>query len=427
MVTFAELRDAKPDSWTTAADDILSAAKQCERIKDDIHDNGAKPLDASWTGKAYGRARDVLTKIANQAEVTSILARSVVDPLDTLNHAIQTAQNELFSGIYMVSAAGLLLDQDSGLVSLPSDVPQEEIAEKTQAQSDAQKLINDAIEAANQADALCTQALTAAANADITKATVDDAQKIQADNTKKALEELRDTLPDGLPPNDVSAWWNALSPEEQYDLERACPTELYDLPGIPDSVKKDIDRSDLGYSSVGTVRYAEQNWNQSSMDWEGKDNCTNFASNALAYGGGMKFKEDWGGLIPRHFDTKGWSDGTNGDGGDPLPPGTTHTPTWGAAQNNHDFFLGNGGTVVSPNQARPGDLMYYTETQNTDNLHPGETHHTVVVTAVLPDNQVLYTQHSDDAENYPLYGRLPEFQQSLGRQNIQIVQPKVTW
>ncbi|WP_405132701.1 amidase domain-containing protein [Nocardia sp. NBC_01388] len=427
MVTFAELRDAKPASWTTAADDILAAAKQCERIKDDIHDNGVKPLDQSWTSKGYGRARDVLTQVANQAEVTAILARSAVDPLDTLDHAVQIAQNELHNGISIAEAAGLTVDPNTGAVALPSNVPKDEMASKTKAHTDSQKLINDAIEAATQADALCAQALADANNADISKITRDDAQKIQADNTKKALEELRDTIPDGLSPDEVAKWWSGLTRQEQYDLSRACPTEIYDIPGIPDSAKKAIDRPDLGYSSVGTVRYALDNWDKSSMDWSNLDNCTNFASNALKYGGGMRQKESMFGLIPRHFDKDGWSDGTNGDGGDPMPPGYTHTKSWGGAQGNHDFFLRNGGTVVTPDHASPGDLMYYTGAQTADNPHPGETHHTVIVTGVLPDGQVLYTQHSDDAKNYPLNGRLPEFQEGLGQQKVEIVQPKVTW
>lgn len=427
MVSFAELRDAKPASWTTAADDILAAAKQCERIKDDIHDNGVRPLDESWRSKAYGRARDVLTKVSDRAEVASILARSAVDPLDTLDHAVQIAQNELRNGISVAEAAGLVVDPATGTVSLPPDLPEKEVEAKTRTRNSAQILINDAVEAATQADALCAQALSDASGADIAKTSVGDAKKIQADNTKKALEEIRDTLPDGLPPDEVATWWKGLTRQEQYDLARACPVELYDMAGIPDSAKKEIDRPDLGFSSVGTVRYALDNWDKSSMDWEDKDNCTNFASNALKYGGGMKQKESMYGLIPRYFDHDGWSDGTNGDGNDPLYKGLTHTKSWGGAQANHDFFLHNGGEVVSTDHARPGDVIYYNGAQTAGNPHPGETHHTVIVTGVLPDGQVLYTQHSDDAKNYPLDGRLPEFQQDLGQQKIEIVQPKVTW
>lgn len=432
LVTFSDLLGANPQSWTTAADDILGAAKQCERIKDDIHDNGVRPLDQSWRSKAYGQARSVLTTVADRAEVTSILARSVIDPLDTLNHAVQTAQTELYEGIVAAQHAGLFVNLTTGAVTLPvTVVTAPTMAAMKRAQESAQQMIDNAVKAATAADALCTQSLTAAMNADITKISIADAQTIQADNTKKALLELQDTLPPpGTSAADVAAWWNGLTPQEQFDLERACPTQLYNMAGIPDEVKKAIDRPDLGYSSAGTTQFALDNWNNSHLDWSGKNNCTNFVSNALAYGGNMPFKEDsWLGIFPkpRRDDTEGWSDGTNGDGSDPLPPGLSHTRSWGGAQANHDFFLNNGGTTVSPSEARPGDVLYYTQTQQDGDLKPGDTHHAAVVTAVLPDNQVLYTQHTGDAQNYPLTGRLPEGQSNEGQQKVEIVQPKVTW
>lgn len=57
----------------------------------------------------------------------------------------------------------------------------------------------------------------------------------------------------------------------------------------------------------------------------------------------------------------------------------------------------------------------------------GEVHHAAVITGVLPDGEVIYTQHSDGATNYALNGRLPEFENSMGKQTIDIVRPKVTW
>ena len=424
MVTFAELRGAQPAAWSSAADDFLAAAKQCERIKDDIHDNGVKPLADNWTGIAYGRARDVLTQVANRAEVVSIFARSAVDPLDTLNHAVETAQRELENAVTMARNAGLDVDDASGEVSIPAGTPTSKINEMTRVGQTAARLIEDAVEAATQADNACSDALDATITTDTPTATKEVAQGVQAENTKRALTELRDTIPDGLPPEAVSQWWNGLTPKEQFELGRACPTELFDLPGIPDSVKTAIDRPDLGYSSAGAVAYAKKNWDNRSLD-QFTDNCTNFVSDTLAYGGGMRPKED--GWLPRHFDDDGWSDGTTGASGDPFPPGWSHTRSWALAQANHDFFLKNGGNVVSPSDARPGDILYYTQTQQSGDLEPGETHHAAVVTGVLPDGQVLYTQHSDGGLNLPLNGRLPEFQQGLGQQQIEIVRPKVTW
>ncbi|WP_225433577.1 amidase domain-containing protein [Mycolicibacterium mucogenicum] len=422
MVNFAQLRHAQPALWTTAAHDMRSAASQCERVNQDIHRNGVQPLDEHWPDHVGALAKDALTALAVRAETASILARATVDPLDTLSHAVTIAQNELENGVRMAEGAGFVVNPETGDITAPPSMSEDEFATKTAVLAEAHRLIADAVEAATQADGLCAGALSDVSN-DNDPSDVGKAQGIQAGNTLKALEEIRDTLPDGLSPDEVKQWWNQLTPQEQYDLQRACPVELYDLNGIPDDVKKQMDRPDRGYSSVGTVRYAIANYNNADLD-SFSDNCTNFVSDSLSYGGGMKQKESW--FLPRHFDRDGWSDGTMGHK-DILPPGMTHTPTWAAAQNNRDFFLGHGGQVVSPDQARPGDVVYYTMTQDGQGHHAGETHHAAVVTGVLPDGEVLYTQHSDSAKNYPLNGRLPEFEQGYGQQKIEIVQPKRTW
>lgn len=426
MVTFAELRSAKPDLWTVAANDMLSAAKQCERVKDDIHDNGVAPLSDNWADHTGALAVDALKSIAGRAEVEAVLARSTVDPVDTLSHAVSIAQNELENGVRAAEALGCGVDPATGSILPPPNIPSEGLDVATMQKIEAaQRLINDAVEAATQADAECTKALQETNGSSGT----DDlqlARVVQADATEDALKELRQTIPDGLPPEDVARWWSSLTPQEQFDLERACPVELFNLNGVPDSVKQAIDRKDqLGYSSVGTVQYALTNVDNKSLD-NFPDDCTNFVSDSLHYGGGLSEHRSGMGLKPPKFDRGGWSDSDVG------PEGDTHwsyTPSWAAAQNNRDFFLSHGGTVVDQGQARPGDVVYFTETQ-TDPAHglsPNETHHAAVVTGVLPDGQVLYTQHSDSAANYPLNGRLPGFEQDYGQQRIEIVQPKKTW
>lgn len=422
VVTFAQLRAAKPSLWTTAAQDLRKAGQQCQRIEDDIHNNGVKPVNDHWPDHVGQLAAEALKKTASKAQVASILARAGVEPVDSLAHAIETAQNELENGVHFAESNGLKVDSATGKVSLPATLGKNDNpTTMVIAMNQAQKLIDDAVEAATQADTLCTSALNeasgSAANPDTT---VGQAQDVQRDAVKDALEEMRDTLPEGLSPTDVQMWWNGLTPEEQFNLERAAPTELMNLDGIPDDVKKRIDRPELGYSSAGAVDYAKRNWDNTKLDWENKDNCTTFASNALRYGGGMKTKDadTW---PVNHWDRDGWSDGGMG-GDDPVNPNKgTYSPSWGGAQNNHDFFLNHGGTVVTdPSQVRPGDVVYWTKAD-------GEVHHTAVVTGVLPDGEVIYTQHSDGATNNALSGRLPEFEQSYGKQTVEVVRPKVTW
>lgn len=422
MVTFAELRGAKPQLWTTAAEDLRKAGEQCLRVEQDIHNNGVQPLKDAWDDHVGQLAVGVLKNIATKAETTSILARAGAQPVDTLAYAVQTAQTELENAVRTAESNGLKVDPATGKVSPPSKLGKNDNPTTMMlAMIQAQRLIDDAVEAATQADRLCTSALGeasgSAANPETTKG---QAQDVQRNAARNALEEIRDTLPDGLSPTQVQMWWNGLTPQEQFNLERAAPTELMNLDGIPDDARKRIDRPELGYSSAGTVDYAKRNWANAKLDWEGLDNCTNFVSTSLRYGGGMPTKDSPFDPV-NHGYADGWSDG-GWAGEHHAPPGVTNTPSWGASQNNHDFFLSHGGTVATdPSQVRPGDIVYWTTQAN------GDTHHAAVVTGVLPDGEIIYTQHSDGATNYALNGRLPEFEQSYGKQTIEVVQPKVTW
>ena len=356
MVSFAQLRNAKPDLWMTAANDMLNAAKQCERIKDDIHNNGVAPLSDNWADHAGKLAVDALKSIAGRAEVEAVLARSTVDPVDTLAHAVATAQNELENGVRSAESLGCSVNAETGRISISASAANDMDAAKMQAIGAAQQLINDAIEAASQADDECAKSLQES-NRNSGTTDLKQAQIVQADATASALKELRQTIPDGLPPDEVSSWWNHLTEIEQNDLERACPVELFNLNGIPDSVKHDIDRKDqLGYSSVGTVQYAIANHDNKSLD-NFTDNCTNFVSDSLHYGGGLADSRSGFGIEPPKFDRGGWSDSGTGPRGDKH---WSYTPSWAAAQNNRDFFLSHGGTVVDPSQARPGDVVYFT-------------------------------------------------------------------
>lgn len=445
MVSFWELHGAKPATWSVSAMDLLHAAKQCERIKDDIHDNGVKKLDHDWIAKAYGPARTVLNMVARQAEAASILARSVVEPLDTLNHAIQIAQSELAAALHKANDYGLAPDQHGIVGGVPARTADGAL-KQAKAIDEVQHMIDHALQAATEADALCTEALTSAMKADIRKIPIGDltiltpserervsretgtvpefnpysAQVIQSDNIKKALGELRDTIPVDRPAEDVATWWNNLPQTEKSNLMRACPLELYDLRGIPDLVKRQLARTENGYNSVDAVRYAKDNWNNKRLDWAGKDNCVNFVSDALRYGGKMAPKVSGLGIISPNLDKNGWN-ATSNENSNVLPPGLTHSHSWGGAQQSYDFFHNNGGVTVPPTGARPGDILYY---KSSDTEKP---YHAAIVTGVLPDGEILYTQHTRSHESNPFYGRLPEVAQWQGAQTTEIIRPKVTW
>lgn len=432
MVSFKELRSAQPSAWSNAASDMKSVAKQCQRVSDDIHDNGVMPLSTSWADHVGSLAVGVLRAVAGRAEVSAILTRSSVDPLDTLAHAVKIAQNELENGISLAENNRLKVD-GSGSVSMPDNVAEADRANLMAILGRAQTLINDAVEAATQADALCASSLKDA-DAQETRpigdvdAAKEAAEAVQSKNSQRALEEIRDTIPDGLSPDEVAQWWNGLTSDEQRDLSRAAPVELYDLAGIPDSVKREIDRPQNGYSAVEVIRYAKAHVNDSDIDVY-PNNCANFVSHAL-HAGGIPYKFSSTPEIAR-WDTDGWGATLGGEMNIPGLGGLDHTKSWGFAPSQRDFFVKHGAQMVGPGDVRPGDVAYWEYAQSGhiegQDRTPGEIHHTAVVTGVLPDGEILYTQHTGPGLDKPLYGHLPQVATESGGQQMEFMRPVRTW
>ncbi|GAA5088392.1 amidase domain-containing protein [Nocardia iowensis] len=419
MATFAELRDAKPDLWQSAADDLLAISKQTERTADNIHANGVKPLEDSWPDKTGSLARGVLTRVANRMVNASIMSRGAMSALDVLQDAVAIAQRQLSAAVNYATAAQLSVDAN-GRVVIPPDIPFEPSLYISQ--MNAQRMIDDAIEAATQADQACVEAIAAVSvdPDDVTKA---QAQAHQSTAVHKALEALRNTLPDGLSPMQVREWWQSLTPQQQKDLMRAVPVELAKLDGIPEDVKKSLRDDGRGYDPVNAVSWALAHANDTGIDVF-NNNCANFASHALR-AGGLKDKMDfwsWGTL-----DSDNWGTSPAGDVGVPFIEGKTHTESWYNSDSQRKFFLENGGTQVSVSDARPGDIVYFDYNDGPGGHPDGVSHHTAIVTAVMPDGEVLYTQHTPGASNQSLQNRLPMVEQGEGRQNITVVRPKETW
>ncbi|MEV6561514.1 amidase domain-containing protein [Nocardia sp. NPDC051756] len=419
MVSFADLRDAKPDLWQVAADDLLAVSKQTERTADNIHANGIKALENSWPDNTGTRARETLVKVANRMVNASILSRGAMTALDALQDSVAIAQRELTAAVNYATAQQFSVAAD-GSLSMPPDG--EFSIAKYLSMLSTQRMINDAIEAATQADQACVEAI-AAVNVDPDNVTQEDAQSRQSEAVRKALQEMRNLLPDGLSPHQVEQWWKALTPEQQQQLMRAVPVELHNLAGIPDDVKKQLADDGRGYDPVKTVRWALENANNTDIDVFG-NNCANFASHSLREGG-LKDKMDfwsWGTL-----DSDNWGTSLAGDAGVPGIEGKTHTRSWYNSDAQRQFFLEHGGAEVPPSAAKPGDIVYFNYNDGPGGHPDGESHHTAVVTAVLPDGEVLYTQHTPGAANQSLNDRLPMVEQGEGRQGITIVRPKETW
>ncbi|MEN4423117.1 hypothetical protein [Mycobacteroides chelonae] len=155
LVTFAELRGAKPQLWATAAEDLRKAGRQCARVEDDIHSNGVQPLDEHWPDHVGELAVGVLKKVATDAEAVSILAGAGAEPVDALAHAVTIAQSELESGVRLAESHRLTVDGRTGKVSLPQKLGDDNPTTLLLLKQQAQQIIDDAVEAATQANNIC--------------------------------------------------------------------------------------------------------------------------------------------------------------------------------------------------------------------------------------------------------------------------------
>ncbi|WP_280268663.1 amidase domain-containing protein [Nocardia wallacei] len=413
-----QLRRADPGKWQAAADDLLMAAKDCEEAVAEIHANGTQPLKESWPDYLGEIVRDRVTGVADKLEEIAVLLRGAVTALDTLEDAARIAQSQAGSAITAAAVDGLELAGD--VLVVPAGHHDPDAAAVARDRYNA--LITDAVDAANKADEEVAGALRKL-NISVDSGSLEEARKQQTAAVQDALDAIRETLPRGQSPEVVAQWWNSLPIDRREDLMRAVPVELHELNGIPDGVKKDLEGSN-GYSAVEAVKYAREHWDDTSIDIF-DNNCANFVSHSLSEAG----LESKGGLTTQD-DAWGRSRGA-GINFDPPGPGSiqglTHTDTWINAEKQKEFFLNNGAQEVGIAGAKPGDVVYFEHTQDVGDYRAGDAHHAAVVTAVLPNGDVLYSQHTGNGRDLSLADRLGFANQDGGTQNIRIIRPKETW
>ncbi|WP_406478221.1 amidase domain-containing protein [Streptomyces platensis] len=418
MVTYSELISAHPRKWKDAADDWAALAKYALNAANDVREQGAKPLADNWADEVGTAAAGDFVKLANQLESAYDLLLSVKMVMEGMHTSLDTAMSTACQITDLSRAHGLPVGDDG----MPLECPAPNAgADKQQAYNDIVALREQALRQATEADEKTAAELYRLAG----MTGISDPDKALKEQNRASHVEM-DMLAADIPkantdPAAVRAWWKGLSEKQQYDLMRAEPVKLAQLDGIPESTKREMRGTDGKFDRVKMVEYALENWNKKDPI-QFDNNCTNFVSQALDHAGMQKKIDPWSGA--RGDDTWG---NTGGIGIDSIDASLYYSKTWAGAENQQNFMLKHGGEEVPQSQARPGDIIYYEQQGPNGEIENGNTHHAAVVTAVMPDGEVKYTQHQDSYQNVSLQGRVPATEKAEGQQKIRIVRPHPDW
>ncbi|MBN6034021.1 amidase domain-containing protein [Amycolatopsis sp. 195334CR] len=417
MVTFQQLKAAKPATFATAADDWLKLAKEAETAAENLYERGGNALGEQWSDTLGEKAGGHCRKIAQDFQAAGMAIRGVVTTLDGLATALAAAKRNLESAVAFATEGGLEVGGD-GKVTVPSGSSDPKAEERAKR---AGWLIWDAVNDATKIDEDAAASLKRLIQpASITKLMTQDelAKDILNDEVKKAghtgLAMLRQTMPLNADAQTQAEWWKSLSQDQRKQYLNAAPVQLYDMPGIPDDVKKNLMGND-GLNRIEMIRWAEKHGESGYSDVPGMENCTNFVSYAM----------NEGGMVP-HDKTgdKGWNQDHQGLPKLPFvgsPDQYRQGDAWAAAQNHHDYMVKNGGESVTVPDARPGDLLYMRNEK-------GVIHHASVITAVTPDGEILYTQHNSNHTNIGLNHRLSHNETRTGAGDVPlVVRPHPNW
>jgi hypothetical protein len=407
-MTVDQLATAQPDLWRGAAVAWQKVHQLTQQTSDDIRDRGTGKIDEHWTDAVGQQASTTLASVANGFDMASDAIAGIVMVLDGLADSVTMAQTSLFEALTEAAGLGLTVASDGHVTVTESGLPG--------AAGDAelpriQAMVSEALTAASKVDhdaADELRNLAAAVNATNPQQVEN---QIQGTASQDELAILADTIPANATPDQISAWWSSLTPQQQTELEKATPLQIYSLNGIPQSVKDQL-RGSGDINNMTLVQFATDHWNDTGLDWPGLDNCTNFASTALNVAG-MQQSDDWHSPI---------LDGPLITNLEPSWAADTASHSWGGAQNLHDLLVNGGGTVVQPSQAKPGDILFL-QWKPGDGNPVGHVHHTAIVTAVLPNGDIRYTQHTDPGLNNSLDGRQQDITAGEGTSQFVIVQP----
>lgn len=429
MLTVNQVKDSSPDKWGDAEEALARMSKDMNEAAEGLYDRAGGMLKGFWTDANGKRAHARVAELAGSYTVLAMLLRAACSVLTGLDLSLGTCRNTLNELLSQATEYGFSV-ADDGTVELSSEQPPS--TNPTLAIVKAKSIQAGLKDALSDATRIDEQAAHTLGDERMTRLDFDKDGDVDEDDinghrdkdqtldmsSQAALQEILAVMPLDETEQEQRRWWNSLSKEEQQMYMNAAPLEVAGMKGVPGDVKSQMSGSDeLGYDRLRLLQYAQDNWDNEGID-NMQNNCTNFVSRALENAG-----LDHKGTFTLQDDSWGhglWTDGPWG------PNPGAYTDSWGGADAQHDLFVRSGSKEIPQSDVRPGDIAYWSQAGAGDNP-AGVEHHAAIVTGVLPNGDVLYTQHSSNREDQSLAARLPYNNVQEGDQNIRFVRVEQTW
>ncbi|MEU0399259.1 alpha/beta hydrolase [Streptomyces sp. NPDC006197] len=269
MPTWQQLRDAKLNEYTDAADGWGKVSSRANADKDRVDNGMFAKIHATQKGETADRAGADVQQLSRNYQYlhtecglirTALngLASELAAPQKKLKQALEDAENLKFTvnpdGTVTYPTQSFVLAPGTNTAEHGAPVPLapgkgegvgSADANKGKAEDIAQR-IGDAVREAGEIDSRYAAALRRL------KAgpglTVSDADLVDAAADTKALQSAAgtyaddDKIPHGKSPKENAAWWNGLSQEQRDEYATLYPASVGALDGLPSSVRDDANR-----------------------------------------------------------------------------------------------------------------------------------------------------------------------------------------
>ncbi|MQY16192.1 hypothetical protein SRB5_63880 [Streptomyces sp. RB5] len=266
MVTFQQLRDAKPAAFEHFADGWQIVSGAMSEAKDRTEARIAAGMrNAKLEGEGADAAQARLKRLGENFHFTQVQCASVHAALHGFAADLKAAQTKLLRAVDDARTAGYTVQEDGSLhwtrpAAGAGAHPGTPWSDMTGAKEAEAKVyagwISDALQQAADADyqwRCKLDALLADNDLEVTDADWKDARSDTAGVRAEAADSVpADAIPSGKTPQENADWWASLSEDERDQYLALYPEQIGRLDGLPSAVRDEANRAYMAEEGATT-------------------------------------------------------------------------------------------------------------------------------------------------------------------------------